>query len=388
MALLTRTPWAAPALRHLVVPLTAWLAVAACGGAPASGNAHFTTPVARASSATSPTANSATSPTTGSPAASPSTAPSAVTGSYGVLAGPFTGANYSVALVGVDGKVVAGAQASNPVSPTCAGQAAGIAPYPLSTSDTHAYFMDAKGAVKMIGPNDTRVRAVYTLPIGPSTRSVFAVTPDGSKMAVAVIDYQAGGAATRLFIDDLQPGGAKNEIFSESGSYTVWPVGWHAGNLVVARVPTCTAGGGPGCCGPQEYHVVDPANAARRFVVGGSGCLPSGPPSPGGVLCETSAQAVVFTWTSTRARATALAGYSPAQISPDGSQIAFESSTNTVLNPSNVAVRLTACGWIDDTHLLAGGDVQRQPSVADTTTGKVVPAAAQGDCAGRIPGAL
>ena len=47
-----------------------------------------------------------------------------------------------------------------------------------------------------------------------------------------------------------------------------------------------------------------------------------------------------------------------------------------------------ACTWIDDTHVLSGGDAQHQPRVAQVTSGGMVPVAAQGDCAGRLPGGL
>ncbi|HUE67140.1 MAG TPA: hypothetical protein VMP38_03080, partial [Candidatus Acidoferrum sp.] len=47
-----------------------------------------------------------------------------------------------------------------------------------------------------------------------------------------------------------------------------------------------------------------------------------------------------------------------------------------------------ACTWIDDNHVLSGGDAQHQPRVANTTTSAMVPVAAQGDCGGRLPGGL
>jgi hypothetical protein len=49
---------------------------------------------------------------------------------------------------------------------------------------------------------------------------------------------------------------------------------------------------------------------------------------------------------------------------------------------------LVACGWIDSTHVIAGGDAQSQPRVGDVTSGAIAPIAAQGVCAGRIPGGL
>jgi hypothetical protein len=64
------------------------------------------------------------------------------------------------------------------------------------------------------------------------------------------------------------------------------------------------------------------------------------------------------------------------------------SDPTTTLLPNKVTVAVVACGWIDNSHVLSGGDTQRQPRIADITTGKIVPVPAQGDCAGRIPGGL
>ena len=47
-----------------------------------------------------------------------------------------------------------------------------------------------------------------------------------------------------------------------------------------------------------------------------------------------------------------------------------------------------ACTWLDDTHVLSGGDPQHQPRLANVANGSMVPVAAQGDCAGRLPGGL
>lgn len=377
--------------------LAASIGLAACGG-PGSASAHSPTPVAAASptsspnSGASPTAQASASPSP-SPSASASAGPAPVSGAYGVLAGPFSGLNYSVALVGVDGKVVASAQASTPVNPTCAGQAAGLVPYPVSTSNSRAYFMDAKGAVRWVAPDGSKSAGpVITLPVGPSTRSVFAVAPDDSRMAVAVIDFVSGGASTRLFVDDLALGGTQTKIYDETGSYTVWPMGWHAGLIVVAKVASCTQGGGPFCCGPQELHVVDPATATRRVVIGGSGCVIAGASSPGGAVCENSTftQASEVNWAGGTFNTFPINGPAAAMISPDSNLVAV---VNTGTNVTNVRVGMAlngmeACEWIDSSHLLSGGDAQSQPKVGDEYHDSVVPVTATGDCAGRIPGAL
>jgi|SRR5579864_78194 len=391
MPLLRGTPRQLRAPTGLALLLAVWIGVAACGAGPGTGTSHSPTPVAAAS----PThaSASATAPPPGGSTPTPSSTPPPVSGPYGVLAGPFAGASYTITLVKIDGKVAAATQASTPPSPTCAGQAAGVVPYPVATSDAFAYFMDAKGAVRTLsGDGSVSASPVITLPVGPSTRSVFAVSSDDSRMAVAIIDFVSGGATTRLFVDQiLAGGGAQHLIFSESGSYTLWPVGWHGGDLVVAKVPSCTQGGGPTCCGPQELHVVDAATAVRKYTLGGPGCIVVGAPTPGGTMCEDTSftKASVLNWAGNVVRSYPISGPEGAYLSPSGDRVALVDNTGTSVPGSNVSwPRLLACGWIDDIHVLSGGDQQQQPTVGEFPSGVSLPVAAQGDCAGRIPGGL
>jgi hypothetical protein len=316
-----------------------------------------------------------------------------VASAFGVLVSPLSGSSYTVSLVGIDGRLVASQQANTPGTVTCAGAAAGVVPPPVSTSNTRVYFMDALGVVRYLAPNGDSGQTI-TLPIGPARRSLFAVSPDDALMAVVVLDFQAGGATTSLYMYQLQPGGSRVLLFSQSGAYTLWPTGWHGTtNLVLAKVPACTQGGGPFCCGPQEFHVVEPKTAVRRFTVAGPTCVLAGAPSAAGAVCEDAAafaQLNVLDWTGAITHSYPITGATPAYLSPDGTLVAIAAfgAPITTLLPTNAAATLAACGWIDNTHLLAGGDVQHQPSVGDITTGQVVPVAAQGDCAGRIPGGL
>ncbi len=314
-------------------------------------------------------------------------------GSFGVLVSSLSSSTYTVSLVGIDGRVIASGIANTPGTVTCADAAAGVVPPPVSTSNTRVYFMDSLGVVRYLSPNGDTGQTV-TLPIGPARRSLFAVSPDDTRMAVVVIDFTAGGATTKLYMYQLQPGGAQLLLFSQSGSYILWPSGWHGTtNLVLAKVPSCTQGGGPLCCGPQEFHIVDPNTAVRRFTVGGASCVITGPPSPAGAVCEDTtayAQASVLDWTGATVHSYPVSGPTPVYLSPDGTLLAVPSNgaPTTSLLPTGAAVNLNACGWIDNTHLLSGGDAQHQPSVGDITSGQVVPVAALGDCAGRIPGGL
>ena len=340
-------------------------------------------------SSATPSHSVASSSRTATPSAQTSPSPSPLTSAYGVLISPLTTSNYTVSLVGIDGRVIASAQASTPGSATCANAAAAVVSAPISTSNARVYYMDALGVVRYLAPNGDAGRAT-TVPIGPTRRSMFAVSPDDQRIAVIVDDFTASGAATRLYVEDLNGGGHHAEIFGQTGAFTLWPTGWHGtNNLVLAKVPSCTQGGGPGSAGPQEFHVNDPATAFRRFTVGGPGCLIAGTPSPAGAVCESDSQATVLTWTAATVRTFPVQGFTPAYLSPNGSLVSTIVNGDTVIQETGKTFPgMQACGWIDDGHVFSGGDAQRQPRVADVSMGTVVPIAAQGDCAGRLPGGL
>jgi len=358
------------------------LAVVLGTGCGLPGGVSTGSPAASSSRTSTPAVSPAPAPTQ-----SPSPAP--LTSAYGVLMSALSAPNYTVYLVGVDGRVVASAQASTPGAVTCANAAAALVPPPVSTSSARVYYMDAVGVVRYIAPNGDAGRAT-TVPIGPARRAMFAVSPDDQRIAVIVADFDASGATTSLYVEDLNGGGHHKQLYTQTGAYTLWPTGWHGtDNLVLAKVPSCTQGGGPGCCSPQEFHVVDPATAVRRFTVGDPTCKLAGAPSPAGVVCETDAQANVLSWTGTTLRSFSIQGPTPAHLSPNGSLVAIVPSSDTVIQETSRTLGgMQACAWIDDNHVLAGGESPAQPRVGDVTTGNAVAIAAQGTCAGRLPGGL
>jgi hypothetical protein len=314
-----------------------------------------------------------------------------VVGAYGVLVTTITGVgNYTVAVVGIDGKVVASAEASSPPLVTCGGAAGAPVPLPVSTSDSGVYFMEARGGVTYLSPSGQKSQAASVPANTASRRSMFAVSPDDRRIAVIVNDYTASGATTRLYVEDL--GGTNHvEIFSQTGAKTLWPIGWHGtNNLVVAVVPSCTQGGGPFCCGIQELHVIDPATASRRFTLGSvTGCPIVGAASPAGVICWDGSQSKVLNWTGGTVRTYSQPGPALQFLSPNGSLVAMVDNTGTTIQGKAISMAgLFACGWIDDLHVLAGGDSQHQPRVGDLNGGGQIPVAAQGDCASRLPGGL
>jgi len=371
--------------RRLAVLLIVLASGAACGplGGP-TGNA-------RLSPTASPQASSSQSSASTSPTPRGSPAPKPVAGAYGVLVTPITGSTqYNVALIGVDGKVAASAQTTSPAVVSCPGAGAPL-PLPVSTSNSRLYFMDGQGSVYYLSPGGETGKAT-SVPAGTaSRRAMFAVSPDDHRIAVIVNDYSSGGASTRLYVEDLNGGGNHLDIYSQSGAKTLWPVGWHGTtSLVLAVVPSCTQGGGPFCCGIQELHVVDPATAARRFTIGNiTSCVIVGPASPAGDICWAGSTSSILNWTGGTVRSYAQTGPAIQLLSPNGGQVAVVDNTGTSMQGTNLTFPgVFACGWIDEAHVLAGGDSQHQPRVVDLSAKTQIPVAAQGDCAGRLPGGL
>lgn len=326
-----------------------------------------------------------------SPSAQASPTP-ALTGSYGVLVTQGNADTYTVSIVGTDGKVVASATPSSPTQVTCGDAAAAVLPPPVSTSGTRVYFLDAQGNVDFLTPNGETGQATR-VPAGGNVRSMFAVSPDDQRIAVVDNTYTSTGANTVLYVEDVNGGGNHVKLFSETGAYTLWPVGWHGtNNLVVAKVPSCTQGGGPLCCGPLELHVVDPTTGVRRFTVGSSSCLIAGAATPAGVMCENTSfsSATIVNWTGASVRSYPIQGPVAAFLSPDGSAVALVDSGagTTTFTGVKQTMNLLTCGWMDSTHVFSGGDTQQQALVGDVTTGNIVPIAAQGTCGGTLPGGL
>jgi len=264
----------------------------------------------------------------------------------------------------------------------------------VAESNARAYFMDAQGAIHFLAPDGSTGKVTSVPSPTTSRRSTFAVSPDDQRIAVVVADYTTTGASTRLYVENLNGGGNHLNVFSETGARSLWAVGWHgSNNLVVAVVPSCTQGGGPFCCGMQELHVVDPNTASRRFTIGAwARCPIAGPLSPAGVVCESSpsfTSGSYLNWTSGTVKTLALNGPSAAFVSPGGGMVALATPTGTEFTIGAATIPdMDACTWIDETHLMSGGDAQHQPRVADVTTGAIVPVAAAGDCGGRLPGGL
>ena len=364
--------------RRAAMLLTVVIATA-CG----SGNGVGSHSPSRASS--SPSAQSTASPSAG---ASPSSAPQPVAGAYGVLVSSQAASTYTVSIVGTDGTVVASAQAGTPPLPSCANSGSAMVPLPVSTSNSGVYYEEAQGGVTFLAVDGSKRQSSSVPAATTSRRSMFAVSPDDQRIAVVVDDYNSSGASTTLYVQNLD-GAGRVDIFSETGARTLWPIGWHGtNNLVLAVVPAC-AQPGPLSGALLELHVVDPATATRRFTLGNSGCPIMGAASPAGAICWDGTNSKVLNWTAAVVRTYPVQGPELQLLSPTGSHVALIDNVGTMIEDTGKSIpNLFACTWVDDSHLLSGGDPQHQPRITDVSTGSQIPVPTQGDCGGRIPGGL
>jgi hypothetical protein len=366
-------------LPNAIVLLIVGASVACSGGSPAVGVAHSPTPAATLSS---PSAR-----------ATAVTSPGPVPPVYGLLTTASSGADpYTVSLIGIDGKVVASAQASSPTAVSCGTAGNAVVPLPISTSGSRAYLMDAQGAIHFLAPNGDTEQAT-TVPSAAGRRSMFAVSADDRHIAVVVADFSSSGAATKLYVEDLNGGSNHIDTFSESGANTLWPVGWlGTDQLVLAVMPACDQVGTQHF-GATAIHIVEAATANRLGSIGGPNCAPNIPTSLAGVVCQLPGGGVqVLSWNNTLSRP----GYLPAEpkvpmyLAPDGSAIALSPSPSTVTieGKAFANLQMNVCGWIDNSHIFSGSDAQNQARVGDITNSNMVPVLAQGVCAGRIPNGL
>ena len=379
-------------MRRRATLLTTALLLLSCGGSQPGGS-QFASPSA------SPTRAST------SPSASPSAGP--LSGVYGLMLSAGT-----LNLIKTDASMAASVPVATASAQFCSAQHDGlVAPPPVSASNDEVYFRDGDNKIRQVVPPDSAVD-VTTVPGGPNLISFFSVSPDDQQIAVLVEDVASGTAISeRLYVEDLHGGGHHVDIYTtltpkDSRGTTLWPMGWHAGAIVLAVLPACTFQ--PMGITASEWHVSNATNANRIATIRANNCTLSFWPSAAGVGCM-NAQGVttLYDWAgkvlSVTGPGSTGSGYSSTSVSPKGNSILFATgagpgaptaATGIVqLGPGPYATvpGHAACTWIDEDHLLAPDAVIQFPAetggnVLVTTT--VMPLAASGVCAGRFPGGL
>jgi hypothetical protein len=321
-------------------------------------------------------------------------------GSYGLLleAG-------NLDLVDTCGKVAATAPIAHPAATTCdlGGPIVQLAP-PVSATKDLVFYRDGDSTIRSLDTSG-RTAAVTTVPGGPTTVSFFSVSPDDQRIAVVVEDLSpADHINLRLYAEDLHGGGHHVELFSraasKNGGTTLWPMGWHNGDLLIAVMPACAAD--TSTSSPVSWAVVDPTNANRLARIDASGCgVLSQWPSPQGVVCVPAfGQGYAASTSDGTGNGLSQGGAAPvvcppaqSGLSPAGDRF-FESApsacgtapftdfyagTNGMTNGKGGVAWHTACLWIDEDHLLAPDAV--------ITYGDPTPKllSTPGACAGQFP---
>lgn len=347
------------------------------------------------------------SPSPSPPAPAPVAKPA-----FAVLVDLFPGGvSYDIAIVGSDGQVVARAHAHKRSTINDASEL----PY-VSTSNSRVYYLDGDRNVRYLKADGTSGLAA-TVSGGPQVHAAFAVTPDDSRIAVALLDYALSPVQLTLYVEDLS--GAHHSVIFTSNSHYVWPAGWHSGQLVVAYLgPSATPFNsktynyssrnlaqypyGPNPYGGINYHVISPVTAQREAIISGGGA--SGLPTRAGTAV-VQGDGVDWNgrplfWNSPND----YGSYSAAgSLSPDGNVIAAccdqpGASGQLVLwypggGTTVLPVTITSgdwAGWFDSTHLVTGfyQRADGTPTVVDIGSKQVVEVNAHGIVAAMLPAGL
>ncbi|MDQ6714051.1 MAG: hypothetical protein M3Z28_12820 [Candidatus Dormibacteraeota bacterium] len=243
----------------------------------------------------------------------------------------------------------------------------------------------------------------------------FAISPDDRRIAVSVIEYSDSFQAPvklRMYVEDLVGGGNHVDLFS-STSVTEWPIGWHAGRLLIAVGPPI-GWSGPNVYGATSYHLVDATSGNRVATLD---CV-DGLVVAAGTACyrfdRLPAQLGVQRWDGQKSWFAGLnLGQPPEKsridvtvfggptLSPDGSRIAaavYNAQGSPDINTTPVvlftnggeaptAITGVVMGWLDSTHIVVHQH-DSDTTILDTASGATTKVASQGLLFGVLPGGL
>lgn len=294
---------------------------------------------------------------------------------------------YTVSLISAEGAVAASRTAAQrtPIS-TPRGRAV-LLPYVSATSRT-LYYLDGDKTVDS-WRFDGSGGAATQLDITSGMEASFAVSPDDKQIAVSVLDFNRTPVHVTVYTDALG-GGAKRVIYESDSNY-VWPVAWHQGLLVLAHAfgpfEEDIGRAAPARDNPYSaisFHLVDPANADRKVLMGT--CTVSGALSPAGSGCIQGGS-IDWTGVTTPWGANNWGSISaPAALSPDGEWIAANNPTDLsqmgiwrkadglMANATTSPGTPDWAGWIDGQTVIVGSstDPNWQPVVDPVITGGYV----------------
>src|SRR5207245_815280 len=141
-------------------------------------------------------------------------------------------------------------------------------------------FLDGDSTVLAMG-RDGKVTQVTSIPGTATVHGAFAVSPDDGRIAIALIDYSAQPIRETAYVANLD-GTGRVDLFSSTTAY-YWPVGWHAGKIVLAAGPAVRgAAVPPNQYGASGYAVVDATAGDQPVRVAPGVCVPQCSITPAG----------------------------------------------------------------------------------------------------------
>ena len=301
---------------------------------------------------------------------------------------PYDSTTYAIQLVDTNGESVADIKAHtrSPITQTCDNLAATLpAPPDVSASDDRVYYLDGDTDVRYLAPDGSTGLAAR-VPGSSQSLSVFAVSPDDSRLAVAVFDLRWRPVLDQIYVQDLN---AQTRVeLTDSNKPYRWPVGWHDGTILVADGRT----GG--------LELVDPGTGHTTATIDGKTCAPiPSLPTHAGFACTTPTLAIgLLNWSgNVTIFATADAYAGGAALSPDGSQLLASGTGAMVklIDSPETGSRVTSLGllygypgeggWLDAFHVVyrvAGAPGQ---VILDVRTQTVVPMPPASVLVARLP---
>lgn len=253
-----------------------------------------------------------------------------------------------------------------------------------SVSLTTLYYLNGGSEVRFLKPDGTTGSATR-IAVGAGEQAGFAVDPTDRRIAVAVFAYTPAPADSqgvaqptykgmRLYVEDLQGGGHRVDIFS-SATVAEFPIGWATGNVILA-VST------PFCCQAQtlnpyaasSYHVAKPENGDRLASLCENSSGPSGPIEPVGTMCIEHNDGPTFRhWDGSPfppPSAVQISVQYLNAISPDGTRAAVGGEPIQIQTHLNDRLPVSGYvfGWLDRDHLVFQRPGAATLSVFDLTS--------------------
>jgi hypothetical protein len=320
------------------------------------------------------------------------------------------GPTYTLSIVSSSGRVAASTTARKRTVPF-------VQIGNLSTSSTTVYYLDGDSDVRFLRPDHSTGLATH-ITLSAKEAAAFAVSPDDSRIAVSVLDYRHYPVGTRLYVEDLHGGGNHIELFS-SPTVMEWPVGWHAGRLVLALgINEPPQNVFDGFATPFGFHVAD-AKTGDRLLSVCTGKESYVPASAGGAVCIDYQAGSAATWdgktrklplarkpdansgncslvgpiSPTGVVASAIASGSQGGCGSGGPAIYLVSALN-VVGARPVIAKALPVGWTDAAHLVVDSSLYTTRSstpvlsIVNVSTGVSAGIKAAGYLVAVLPGTL